>query len=138
MARKRGLLLADTKYEFGRLATGQIVVIDEINTADSSRYFYHDQYIAFRDGETEERPAQLSKEFFREWLAEQGFTGQLGQEPPEMPEDIIEMGRSNYQGLFEKMLGHPLEVGAADSEAERLGHMEENIVLALGNLSVAA
>ena len=87
MAAAQGLILVDTKYEFGKLADGTIVLIDEIHTPDSSRYFYAEGY--------EERQAageaqrQLSKEFVREWLMDHGFQGKEGQQVPEMTDDFV-------------------------------------------------
>ena len=89
MANDRGLILVDTKYEFGKLSNGTIVLIDEIHTPDSSRYFYLDGYQDRQDkGETQR---QLSKEFVREWLMEKGFQGKQGQAVPEMTDDFVEM-----------------------------------------------
>ncbi len=102
MAEKMGLILVDTKYEFGK-ADGKIYLIDEIHTPDSSRYFYKGGY--------EERQAagqpqkQLSKEFVREWLMEKGFNGQAGQCPPEIPDDFVQQVSDRYIELFEKITG---------------------------------
>lgn len=101
IAKSTGLLLVDTKYEFGKTPDGQIVVIDEIHTPDSSRYFYADTY--------EERQAkglgqkQLSKEFVREWLMEHNFQGKEGQQVPDLPEDFIAHVTNRYIELFEKI-----------------------------------
>ncbi len=102
MAREKGLILVDTKYEFGK-AGGKIYLIDEIHTPDSSRYFYLDGY-----GERlakGERQKQLSKEFVREWLIEQGFTGEEGQTVPEMSEAFVRQVSERYIELFEKITG---------------------------------
>jgi phosphoribosylaminoimidazole-succinocarboxamide synthase len=102
MAKERGLLLVDTKYEFG-LRNGEIFLIDEIHTPDSSRYFYAEGY--------EERQAngdnqkQLSKEFVRQWLIENGFQGKEGQVIPDMPEDFVRLVSERYIELFEKISG---------------------------------
>jgi phosphoribosylaminoimidazole-succinocarboxamide synthase len=106
MAKERGLLLVDTKYEFG-LKDGKIYLIDEIHTPDSSRYFYADGY--------EERQAngedqkQLSKEFVRQWLIENGFQGLEGQTIPDMPEDFVNLVTDRYIELFEKISGRKFE-----------------------------
>ena len=84
IAAKRGLILVDTKYEFGKTTDGKIVLIDEIHTPDSSRYFYTDGYQARQD--SNETQKQLSKEFVRQWLIENGFQGKDGQQIPEMSE----------------------------------------------------
>jgi len=136
-ASERELLLADTKYEFGRLITGKIVVIDEVHTPDSSRYFPLDQYLAQLEDPTSPRPEQLSKEFVREWLMEQGFSGQEGQAPPPMPDDFVDEVSNRYIGLYERMLGEDFEPVNAKSEAERLDMMRQNVVDYLDNLSVA-
>ena len=106
MAKERGLLLVDTKYEFG-LKDGKVYLIDEIHTPDSSRYFYADGY--------EERQAngedqkQLSKEFVRQWLIENGFQGLEGQTIPDMPEDFVNLVTERYIELFEKISGRKFE-----------------------------
>jgi phosphoribosylaminoimidazole-succinocarboxamide synthase len=102
MAAERGLILVDTKYEFG-LHNGEIYLIDEIHTPDSSRYFYAEGY--------EERQAngeqqkQLSKEFVREWLMENGFQGLEGQTMPVMPDDFVHLVTNRYIELYEKITG---------------------------------
>jgi phosphoribosylaminoimidazole-succinocarboxamide synthase len=102
MAFKQGLILVDTKYEFG-LLNGEVVLIDEIHTPDSSRYFYVEGY--------EERQAlgqeqkQLSKEFVRQWLIENGFQGLEGQEIPAMPDDFVQLISDRYIELYERITG---------------------------------
>ena len=87
IAGKRGLILVDTKYEFGRTSSGKIVLIDEIHTPDSSRYFYEE---GFEKRQKEGLPQkQLSKEFVRQWLISNGFKGLEGQKIPEMDETLI-------------------------------------------------
>jgi phosphoribosylaminoimidazole-succinocarboxamide synthase len=109
LAAKRGLLLVDTKYEFGKTADGEIVLIDEIHTPDSSRYFYADGY--------EERQAkgeaqkQLSKEFVRQWLISNGFQGLEGQSVPEMSEEYVESVSQRYIELYEAITGTTFEKG---------------------------
>ena len=102
MAKDRGLILVDTKYEFGRIGE-TIYLIDEIHTPDSSRYFYSDEYeLRQREGRQQK---QLSKEFVREWLMENGFSGQEGQTVPEMSEDVIGRVSERYIELFEVVTG---------------------------------
>lgn len=99
----RGLILVDTKYEFGKTSDGKIVLIDEIHTPDSSRYFYADGYKERQDrGEAQK---QLSKEFVRQWLIEQGFQGLEGQKVPEMSDDYIQSVSERYIELYEKITG---------------------------------
>ncbi|NNF32779.1 MAG: phosphoribosylaminoimidazolesuccinocarboxamide synthase [Saprospiraceae bacterium] len=102
MARRRGLILVDTKYEFG-LFNGEIVLIDEIHTPDSSRYFYLDGYDERQaNGEPQK---QLSKEFVREWLMENGFQGKEGQVMPEMPDEFVWEVSNRYIELYELITG---------------------------------
>ena len=107
MAADKGLILVDTKYEFGKTKSGEIVLIDEIHTPDSSRYFYADGY--------EERQAkgeaqkQLSKEFVRQWLIENGFQGKEGQSIPEMTEAFVQSVSDRYIELFEHITGQAFE-----------------------------
>lgn len=102
MAAQRGLILVDTKYEFG-MADGKVYLIDEIHTPDSSRYFYADGYEERqRKGEPQK---QLSKEFLRQWLIENNFQGLEGQTVPEMNDAIVEMVSNRYIELFEKITG---------------------------------
>jgi len=99
----QGLLLVDTKYEFGKLADGRIILIDEIHTPDSSRYFYKDSY-----DENQRRglpQKQLSKEFVRQWLIENGFQGKEGQRVPEMTPEFIQSVSDRYIELFEHITG---------------------------------
>lgn len=103
IAAKRGLILVDTKYEFGKTKEGKIVLIDEIHTPDSSRYFYSDGYQKRQDtGETQK---QLSKEFVRQWLIENGFQGKEGQEVPEMSDEKITEISNRYVELYEQITG---------------------------------
>jgi phosphoribosylaminoimidazole-succinocarboxamide synthase len=102
IAAGRGLILVDTKYEFGH-RDGKIYLIDEIHTPDSSRYFYRDGYEErFAKGEPQK---QLSKEFVREWLMENGFQGKPGQAVPAMTPDIVESISNRYIELFEQITG---------------------------------
>jgi phosphoribosylaminoimidazole-succinocarboxamide synthase len=106
MAAERGLILVDTKYEFG-LRNGEVVLIDEIHTPDSSRYFYAEGYEERQaNGETQK---QLSKEFVRQWLIENGFQGLEGQKMPEMPDDFVNVVTDRYIELYEKITGKTFE-----------------------------
>ena len=102
IAKEKGLILVDTKYEFGK-KDGKIYLIDEIHTPDSSRYFYLDSYMErFNNGE-EQR--QLSKEFVRQWLIDRDFQGKEGQQMPEMPEEFVSEVSERYIELYEKITG---------------------------------
>lgn len=103
LAEKQGLILVDTKYEFGRTSDGEIVVIDEIHTPDSSRYFYADGYAAIQAKDQKQK--QLSKEFVREWLLENDFQGKEGQTIPELTDAKIEEISLRYIELYEKITG---------------------------------
>jgi phosphoribosylaminoimidazole-succinocarboxamide synthase len=120
MAAQRGLILVDTKYEFGKLADGTIVLIDEIHTPDSSRYFYAEGYGERQNNNEPQR--QLSKEFVREWLMENGFQGKEGQQVPQMTDDFVELVSNRYQELFEKITGKPFNK-VSDKEVEARIHM---------------
>lgn len=103
MAAEKGLILVDTKYEFGKDKGGNIILIDEIHTPDSSRYFYQEGYEErLKSGEGQK---QLSKEFVRQWLIENGFQGQEGQAIPDMTEEYIASVSDRYIELYEKILG---------------------------------
>lgn len=102
MAAEKGLILVDTKYEFGK-RDGQVILIDEIHTPDSSRYFYAEGYEErFAKGEPQR---QLSKEFVRQWLIEHGFMGQEGQEVPEMTDEFVKSVSDRYIELYEHIVG---------------------------------
>lgn len=105
IAASRGLILVDTKYEFGKTKEGKIVLIDEIHTPDSSRYFYADGY-ADRQQKGEAQK-QLSKEFVRQWLIANGFQGKEGQQIPEMTEEYVNSVSDRYIELYEKIIGEP-------------------------------
>lgn len=107
-ARKQGLVLADTKYEFGK-CNGEIYVIDEIHTPDSSRYFYADSYDAYIKNRSSELPEHLSKEFVRQWLLAQGFSGLEGQKMPEMDDKFVNDVSKRYIELFEQLTGSKFE-----------------------------
>ena len=103
IAASRGLILVDTKYEFGKTKEGKIVLIDEIHTPDSSRYFYAEGYQERQNNNEEQK--QLSKEFVRRWLIENGFQGKEGQQIPEMNAAYIASVSERYIELFENILG---------------------------------
>ena len=128
MAKERGLLLVDTKYEFG-LKDGKIYLIDEIHTPDSSRYFYADGYEE-RQAKGEDQK-QLSKEFVRQWLIENGFQGLEGQTIPDMPEDFVNLVTERYIELFEKISGRKFEKADNNNITERI---QKNIETYLNTL----
>lgn len=128
MAAAQGLILVDTKYEFG-LKNGQVILMDEIHTPDSSRYFYADGY-AERQSRGE-RQKQLSKEFVREWLIAQGFQGKDGQQMPTMPDAFVEEISLRYIELYEHVTGHKFDKQADDALLTRI---ESAILSALGTL----
>ncbi|MBP7407941.1 MAG: phosphoribosylaminoimidazolesuccinocarboxamide synthase [Flavobacteriales bacterium] len=103
IAQERGLLLVDTKYEFGRTKDGRILLIDEVHTPDSSRYFYAEGY-AERQA-SGERQKQLSKEFVREWLIANNFMGKDGQEVPVMDDALVQSVTDRYVELYERITG---------------------------------
>ena len=105
IAHNQGLILVDTKYEFGKNSKGEIILIDEIHTPDSSRYFYLDTYKKLQDLKSPQR--QLSKEFVRQWLINNGFQGKKGQEIPKMNDDYINGVSERYIELYEKITGTP-------------------------------
>ena len=122
MAAQRGLILVDTKYEFG-LLDEQVTVIDEIHTPDSSRYFYLDGYEARQAaGEPQQ---QLSKEFVREWLMDHGFQGKEDQLMPEMPSVFVEQITERYVELYERITGMAFRPAATDNMKVRI---EENVL----------
>ena len=119
IAAKRGLILVDTKYEFGR-RDGKIYLIDEIHTPDSSRYFYADSYQELFDkGEAQK---QLSKEFVREWLMENGFQGKEGQKVPEMTPEIVAGISERYIELFENISGEAFDRADVSNITSRIEH----------------
>ena len=101
-AKSKNLLLVDTKYEFGKF-NGKIILIDEIHTPDSSRYFYADTYEELQNSDKNQK--QLSKEFVREWLIENGFQGKDGQKIPEMSDEIVKSASERYIELYENIVG---------------------------------
>lgn len=128
IAAQRGLILVDTKYEFGK-RDGKIYLIDEIHTPDSSRYFYADVYQErFDKGETQK---QLSKEFVREWLMDNGFQGKEGQTVPEMTDEIVQGISERYIELYENISGEQFNKAEVSNIAARI---EENVVNYLKNI----
>ena len=121
IAEKRGLILVDTKYEFGK-HNGEIYLMDEIHTPDSSRYFYLEGYEdRFAKGEPQK---QLSKEFVREWLMDNGFQGKAGQTVPEMTPEIVEGISNRYIELYEHITGETFVKEDTDNLAQRI---EKNV-----------
>ncbi len=123
IAASRGLILVDTKYEFGKTKEGVIVLIDEIHTPDSSRYFYADGYQDRQDRGEEQK--QLSKEFVRRWLIENGFQGLAGQQIPEMSDEYIETVSERYIELYENILGEKFVKADISNIDERI---QENVL----------
>ncbi len=129
MALAKGLLLVDTKYEFGKIAN-QIYLIDEIHTPDSSRYFYAEGYQERQIAGTEQK--QLSKEFVRKWLIENGFQGKEGQSVPEMTPAKVKEISDRYIELYEKIIAEKFIPVDNSNIAQRI---ETNVLVALKNLS---
>lgn len=130
MAAERGLYLADTKYEFGK-KDGKIYLIDEIHTPDSSRYFYQEGLRTYLEDRNQPEPQHLSKEFVREWLLENDFSGQEGQMIPEMTEEFVDQISTRYIELFEKITGQTFQ--PADS-TDILDRIEKNVTKELQKL----
>ena len=127
IAAERGLILVDTKYEFGKTKDGKIVLIDEIHTPDSSRYFYAEGYSERQEkGESQK---QLSKEFVRQWLIANGFQGLEGQEVPVMNDDYIETVSDRYIELYENITGDKFEKADVSNIQHRI---EQNVLNYLG------
>lgn len=124
MARSQGLVLADTKYEFGNY-NGQIILIDEIHTPDSSRYFYLEGFDKYNRGESAETPKHLSKEFVREWLLANGFDGHGDAEVPEMTDEFVKSVTDRYIELYEEITGLKFEPAQTDNIHTRI---EQNVL----------
>ena len=129
MAAERGLLLVDTKYEFG-IVDGKIILIDEIHTPDSSRYFFADGY-ELRQSKGENQP-QLSKEFVREWLISNGFQGLEGQSIPDMPDELINEISARYIQLYEMITGKDF---IKSDNSDIRARIEKNVTSYLSSLS---
>ena len=125
MAARQGLILVDTKYEFGKIGD-EIVLMDEIHTPDSSRYFYTEGYAERQSAG--ERQRQLSKEFVREWLIANGFQGKDGQKMPEMPDAFVQEITDRYVELYEKVTGLPF---IKDQSEDPLARIEKALLTAL-------
>ncbi|UNY97776.1 phosphoribosylaminoimidazolesuccinocarboxamide synthase [Zhouia spongiae] len=124
IAAERGLILVDTKYEFGKTKDGKIVLIDEIHTPDSSRYFYVDGYQERQD--KNEPQKQLSKEFVRQWLIENGFQGKEGQQLPEMSDAYVQTVSERYIELYENIMGEDfVKADVSDIEDRIAVNVEE-------------
>ena len=129
MAAEKGLILVDTKYEFGK-RDGKVILIDEIHTPDSSRYFYADGYQErFEKGEPQR---QLSKEFVRQWLIEHGFMGKAGQQVPEMTPEFVDSVSERYIELYEHITGNKF---VKAPEEHLLARIEKNVLDCLNQLS---
>lgn len=130
IANSRGLLLVDTKYEFGKTKEGDIVLIDEIHTPDSSRYFYAEGYKERQFSGISQQ--QLSKEFVRKWLISNNFQGLEGQEIPEITDEKVNEISERYQELYEKITGQKLEKSNHQNTYQRI---EQNVLKFLENYS---
>jgi len=118
IAKNQGLILVDTKYEFGKLASGEIILLDEIHTPDSSRYFYENGYNERQKNNLPQK--QLSKEFVREWLISNGFQGLENQELPEFNSAKIQSISNRYIELYENITGEKFEKSNLDSIENRI------------------
>ncbi|MEM7035732.1 MAG: phosphoribosylaminoimidazolesuccinocarboxamide synthase [Bacteroidota bacterium] len=131
MANEKGLVLADTKYEFGVFQNERVMLIDEIHTPDSSRYFYLDGFEERQDrGEKQE---QLSKEFVREWLMANGFQGREGEQMPVMPDDFVEQVSNRYIEVFETVTGQKFEKADTENIDRRI---ETSVMAALKEMGM--
>ena len=124
IAESQGLILVDTKYEFGKNSKGEIVVIDEIHTPDSSRYFYLDSYKELQNSKLPQK--QLSKEFVRQWLISEGFQGKEGQKIPHMSDDYINSVSERYIELYERITGEKFV-------KEELNEIDKRIYMNISN-----
>ena len=130
VAAKHGLILVDAKYEFGKADDGRIYLIDEIHTPDSSRYFYKESYEDLQANHKPQR--QLSKEFVRKWLMENGFQGKAGQTIPEMTTEFVQTISDRYIELYEQITGNKF---IKANQKNSLNRMENTICEALKRLS---
>ena len=133
LAFERGLILVDTKYEFGKI-DDTIFLIDEIHTPDSSRYFYKEGYQDRQDNN--EKQKQLSKEFVREWLMENGFQGKDGQAMPEMPDEFIDNVTTRYGELYEFIMGEKMDINPKNGLPINQ-RIEQNVFKALAELGIS-
>ena len=120
IAASRGLILVDTKYEFGKTKEGKILLIDEIHTPDSSRYFYAEGYAERQEKGVAQK--QLSKEFVRQWLIENGFQGQEGQQIPVMSDEKVIEISNRYIELYEQITGETFVKAATENVLERIAN----------------
>ena len=130
IAKKRGLILVDTKYEFGYDSNNNLYLIDEIHTPDSSRYFYQDTYNGNMD--KGEAPKQLSKEFFRQWLIQNNFQGKDGQKLPKINDKIVKDVSERYIELYNKITGSKFDNSVSTNTVNQI---EENVIKALKLIS---
>ena len=130
IAKKRGLILVDTKYEFGYDSNNNLYLIDEIHTPDSSRYFYQDTYNGNMD--KGEAPKQLSKEFFRQWLIQNNFQGKDGQKLPKINDKIVKDVSERYVELYNKITGSKFDNSVSTNTVDQI---EENVIKALKLIS---
>ena len=130
IAKKRGLILVDTKYEFGYDSNNNLYLIDEIHTPDSSRYFYLDTYDENMD--KGEAPKQLSKEFFRQWLIQNNFQGKDGQKLPKINDQIVKEVSERYIELYNKITGSKFDNSVSTNTVDQI---EENVTKALKLIS---
>ena len=130
IAKKRGLILVDTKYEFGYDSYNNLYLIDEIHTPDSSRYFYQDTYNENMD--RGEAPKQLSKEFFRQWLIQNNFQGKDGQKLPKINDQIVKDVSERYIELYNKITGSKFDNTVSTNTVDQI---EENVIKALKLIS---
>ena len=126
LAADQGLILVDTKYEFGRAPDGRLLVIDEVHTPDSSRYYYAEGYTDRLEAGSPQR--QLSKEFVREWLMDKGFQGQDGQVLPDLTPDFVRNVAERYVELYETVTGRDFTPDLNEKPAERIRSVLEEIV----------
>ena len=130
IAKKRGLILVDTKYEFGYDSNNNLYLIDEIHTPDSSRYFYLDTYD--ENMNKGEAPKQLSKEFFRQWLIQNNFQGKDGQKLPKINDQIVKDVSERYIELYNKITGSKFDNSVSTNTVDQI---EENVIKALKLIS---
>ena len=126
IANERGLILVDTKYEFGKTKSGNIVLIDEIHTPDSSRYFYKDGYDLRQ--QSDEPQKQLSKEFVRQWLIQNNFQGLENQKVPVMSDDYVNLVSDRYIELYEKITGESFIKSDTSSIVKRIQSNVDNFL----------